>query len=58
MFFKRSLKCSFCDKSQEKVAKLVAGPHAYICDECVVVASKVMQENSAGTVESDSPPSR
>lgn len=44
------LKCSFCRRSEEKVAKLAAGPRAlvaagrrlYICNECVAIASSVM----------------
>jgi ATP-dependent protease Clp ATPase subunit len=28
-------KCSFCGKPQDAVAKLIAGPGVYICDECV-----------------------
>jgi ATP-dependent Clp protease ATP-binding subunit ClpX len=32
----RILHCSFCGKSQDEVAKLIAGPGAlFICDECV-----------------------
>ena len=31
----KSVRCSFCGKSQENVRKLVAGPGVYICDECV-----------------------
>jgi hypothetical protein len=27
--------CSFCNKDQDSVAKIVAGPGVYICDECV-----------------------
>ncbi len=29
------LRCSFCNKSQRDVKKLIAGPTVYICDECV-----------------------
>ena len=29
------LACSFCDKNQREVAKLIAGPTVYICDGCV-----------------------
>ena len=36
------LRCSFCKKSDADVAKLVAGPGVYICDECVSVASRLM----------------
>ena len=28
-------RCSFCGKHQDEVAKLVAGPGVYICDECI-----------------------
>ena len=38
------LKCSFCKKGEDQVAKLVAGPDVYICDECVVIAARLMQE--------------
>jgi ClpX C4-type zinc finger len=30
--------CSFCQKTQKSVAKLIAGPNVYICNECVSVA--------------------
>lgn len=30
-----TLKCSFCDKLQEQVAKLMAGPGVSICDQCI-----------------------
>lgn len=39
-----TLRCSFCRKTQDQVSKLVAGPHVYICDECVAAAVKCMQE--------------
>ena len=29
------LHCSFCGKNQNEVAKLIAGPSVFICDECV-----------------------
>jgi len=32
------LVCSFCGKSQDQVAKLIAGPSVYICDGCVALA--------------------
>jgi hypothetical protein len=28
------VRCSFCGKGQHEVRKLVAGPRAFICDEC------------------------
>ena len=32
---KAALYCSFCGKSSQQVTALVAGPHVYICDECI-----------------------
>lgn len=31
--------CNFCGKEQHEVRKLVAGPTAHICNECVVLAA-------------------
>jgi ATP-dependent Clp protease ATP-binding subunit ClpX len=39
------LKCSFCGKNESEVAKLVAGPKVFICDECVEVATRLMNED-------------
>jgi ATP-dependent Clp protease ATP-binding subunit ClpX len=41
--------CSFCGRSEEQVKKLIAGAHAFICDECVAVVSKELM--------ADGPPS-
>jgi ATP-dependent protease Clp ATPase subunit len=38
------LLCSFCGKSQKQVIKLIAGPHAFICDGCVGRAHAVIAE--------------
>jgi ATP-dependent Clp protease ATP-binding subunit ClpX len=42
----RDLKCSFCNKSQREVKKLIAGPDVYICDECVNVCNDIAQEDT------------
>lgn len=49
----RSVRCSFCGKSQENVRKIVAGPGVYICDECVelctnIIESELYEEDKAG----------
>ena len=31
----KNVRCSFCNKTQNDVATLIAGPGVYICDECV-----------------------
>jgi ATP-dependent protease Clp ATPase subunit len=38
------LRCSFCQKSEDEIKKLVAGPNVYICNECVAVAARLMSE--------------
>jgi ATP-dependent Clp protease ATP-binding subunit ClpX len=43
----KELRCSFCDKAQDKVAKLIAAPStsAYICDECVAICSSILRDD-------------
>ena len=36
--------CSFCSKDQDAVAKLVAGPGVYICNECVHLCDLIIAE--------------
>jgi ATP-dependent Clp protease ATP-binding subunit ClpX len=40
------LKCSFCQKTEDQIEKLVAGPEVYICNECVAIAARIMWEPS------------
>ena len=46
------LKCSFCNKSQRDVRKLIAGPTVYICDECVDICLDIIAEEKE-TEETD-----
>lgn len=39
------LYCSFCGKNQNEVKKLVAGPTAYICDECIELCRCIVEED-------------
>ncbi len=41
-----TLYCDFCGKSQKEVAKLIAGPSAMICDECVLLAVEVIFDHA------------
>jgi ATP-dependent Clp protease ATP-binding subunit ClpX len=47
------LRCSFCHKSQDAVAKLISSPsdypRAYICDECVAVCNSILEDDRAAT---------
>ena len=39
------VRCSFCNKTQSQVRKLIAGPNGtYICDECVEVCAEIIEE--------------
>ena len=58
-----ALRCSFCHKSQDAVAKLISSPsdypRAYICDECVAVCNSILEddrgENKAGAAPTHLP---
>ncbi|WP_028326130.1 ATP-dependent Clp protease ATP-binding subunit ClpX [Desulfatirhabdium butyrativorans] len=43
---KDNLYCSFCGKNQNEVAKLIAGPAVYICDECIKICSEIIAEEN------------
>jgi len=47
------LRCSFCHKSQDAVAKLISSPsdypRAYICDECVAVCNSILEDDRTET---------
>ena len=36
--------CSFCGRSEDSVKKLIAGPSVYICDQCVELCNKLIEE--------------
>ena len=39
------LRCSFCNKSEDDLEKLIAGPKVYICDECVDVCVNILRDS-------------
>lgn len=45
---RKQLRCSFCNKTQDQVRKLIAGPGAYICDECIEICSEIIEEEFEG----------
>jgi len=53
------LRCSFCHKSQDAVAKLISSPsdypRAYICDECVAVCNSILEDDRTATPQSSTP---
>lgn len=38
----RNISCSFCGKTQDQALRLIAGPGAYICDECVNLCMSIL----------------
>ncbi len=43
-------RCSFCNKGQEEVRRLIAGPNqVYICDECVQLCREIIEEEEPAT---------
>ncbi len=41
-----NLRCSFCNKDQNDVRKLIAGPTVFICDECVDVCNDIISDDN------------
>ncbi len=37
--------CSFCGKSQDKVERIIAGPNAYICNECIQLCNEILSDS-------------
>jgi ATP-dependent Clp protease ATP-binding subunit ClpX len=53
------LRCSFCHKSQDAVAKLISSPsdypRAYICDECVAVCNSILEDDRTASPPASTP---
>lgn len=47
-------KCSFCGKSQRQVAKIIAGPAVYICDECVGLCNEIISDEARDVLKKTS----
>ncbi|WP_343209209.1 ATP-dependent Clp protease ATP-binding subunit ClpX [Anaerolentibacter hominis] len=50
----KQLRCSFCNKPQDRVRKLIAGPGVYICDECVELCAGILEEEMEDVEEDTS----
>ena len=48
---RKQLRCSFCNKTQDQVRKLIAGPNVYICDECIEICSEIIEEEFDDTIQ-------
>ena len=40
----KNVRCSFCGKPQENVKKIIAGPNVFICDECIEVCNRIIDD--------------
>ncbi len=55
-----TIRCSFCGKTQDQVRRLVAGPNAYICNECILLCQEIVSDdvdsvNASGEIEIKTP---
>ena len=50
----RVARCSFCDKTQDQVRRIIAGNGVYICDECVALCQEIIADD-LGTAPSQEP---
>ena len=41
----RTIRCSFCGKTQEQVQRIIAGPGVYICNECINICNNIIDED-------------
>ncbi len=41
----RTIRCSFCGKTQEVVDRIIAGPGVYICNECIGVCNNIIEDD-------------
>ncbi|MDQ3541755.1 MAG: ATP-dependent Clp protease ATP-binding subunit ClpX, partial [Chloroflexota bacterium] len=52
-------RCSFCNKGQEEVRRLIAGPNqVYICDECVQLCREIIEEEEPAAPRPEAGPSK
>lgn len=48
------IRCSFCNKTEDQVRKLIAGPNGvYICDECIDICAEIIEEELEGDYEAE-----
>ena len=43
---KKDVRCSFCGRTQDEVKRLIAGPNAYICNDCVGICADLINEEN------------
>ena len=43
-------RCSFCGKTQDQVRRLIAGPNAFICNECIMLCRDIIDDDVVSTM--------
>ncbi len=49
---RKPVRCSFCGKHQEQVTRIIAGPGAYICNECVHLCMSILDDTQVSSEQS------
>lgn len=44
----KQVRCSFCGRAESQVERLIAGPDAYICNECITLCMDIMNDGKRG----------
>lgn len=42
----KTIRCSFCGKTQDQVMRMIAGPNVYICDECIDLCCSIIDDEA------------
>ncbi len=50
---KKDVRCSFCGRGQDEVKRLIAGPNAYICNECVAICADLVEDEEDAAAAAD-----
>ena len=49
----KDIHCSFCGRSQKEVRRIIAGPGAYICNECIEICRICWMKNRTSPTEAE-----
>ena len=53
---KKSLRCSFCGRSEEQVERMIQGPGVRICDSCIRLCMSILDDEEQKNAESHEAP--
>jgi ribosomal protein L37AE/L43A len=43
------IQCSFCGKNETEVQRLIAGPHVFVCDECIALCNQILAHDDGAS---------